>query len=111
MRADFLEPCLHYPSLTQLIQTQAVYMPPLVEADLEAAITKPAKLQGHSFGEGLLGAILQDVGREQGILPLLQFALTELWEKRDRQNHQLRVSWGNSNGWVGVSQKRPFLRG
>jgi predicted NACHT family NTPase len=31
------------------------------------------------------------VGKEQGSLPLLQFALTELWEKRDSQKHQLTV--------------------
>ncbi|NEQ53782.1 MAG: diguanylate cyclase, partial [Leptolyngbya sp. SIO3F4] len=29
MRADFLEPCLHYSILHQFIQTQAVFMPPL----------------------------------------------------------------------------------
>lgn len=91
MRADFLEPCLNYPSLTQLIQTQAVYMPPLVGADLVEAIAEPAKLQGYRFEDGLLGEILQDVGKEPGFLPLLQFALTELWEKRDRQQHQLTL--------------------
>ncbi len=102
MRADFLEPCLHYPSLTQLVQDQAVYMPPLVDADLEEAIVKPLRLQGYSFGEGLLGAILRDVGKEQGILPLLQFALTELWEKRDRQNHQLTLDQYQDPSFGGV---------
>ncbi|MBW4504100.1 MAG: caspase family protein [Scytonema hyalinum WJT4-NPBG1] len=91
MRADFLEPCLSYPSLTQVIQNQAVYMPPLVGAELEQAIALPANLQGYRFEDGLLGEIIQDVGKEQGSLPLLQFALTELWEKRDSQKHQLTV--------------------
>ncbi len=92
MRADFLEPCLSYESLTQLIQDEAVYMPPLVGAELEEAIATPAKLQGYSFEKGLLGEILQDVGKEKGCLPLLQFALTELWEQRDRQTYQLKVA-------------------
>jgi hypothetical protein len=35
MRADFLEPCLSYESLTKLIQNEAVYMPPLLGAELE----------------------------------------------------------------------------
>ncbi|MBP5974634.1 caspase family protein [Brasilonema sp. CT11] len=91
MRADFLEPCLSYPSLTQLIQNQAVYMPPLVGGELEQAIASPAALQGYHFEDGLLGEIMQDVGKEQGCLPLLEFALTELWEKRDNQKHQLTV--------------------
>lgn len=91
MRADFLEPCLSYDLLTRLIQNEAVYMPPLVGAQLEEAIATPANLQGYSFGTGLLGAILQDVGQEKECLPLLQFALTELWEKRDREKHLLTV--------------------
>jgi Caspase domain/WD domain, G-beta repeat len=91
MRADFLEPCLSYKSLTQLIQEWAVLIPPLVGAELEEAIASPAKLQGYHLETGLLGAILDDVGKEKDCLPLLQFALTELWEKRDNQEHQLTI--------------------
>lgn len=87
MRADFLEPCLQYESLTKLIQNQAVFMPPLLGGDLEKAIAKPAELQGYRLEEGLLGTILKDSGN----LPLLQFALTELWEKRDCQRHLLTL--------------------
>lgn len=91
MRADFLEPCLSYESLTKLIQNEAVYIPPLLGAELEEAIATPAKLQGYSFADGLLGAILHDVGQGKECLPLLQFTLTELWEKRDREKHLLTV--------------------
>ncbi|WP_375469529.1 caspase domain-containing protein [uncultured Nostoc sp.] len=93
MRADFLEPCLSYELLTQLIQTQAIYIPPLVGADLEEAIASPANLQAYQLERGLLGAIQQEVvGQEKGCLPLLQFALTELWEQRDQQAHQLTLA-------------------
>ncbi|AVH66666.1 nSTAND1 domain-containing NTPase [Nostoc sp. 'Peltigera membranacea cyanobiont' N6] len=91
MRADFLEPCLQYPSLTQLIQTQAVFMPPLTGVDLKDSIAEPAKLQGHSVEEGLILKIFEDVKQEPGFLPLLEFALTKLWEKRDRNQHQLTL--------------------
>ncbi|WP_298910990.1 caspase family protein [uncultured Nostoc sp.] len=92
MRADFLEYCLNYESLTQLIQEQAVYMPPLLGAELEEAIASPANLQGYQLERGLLGTIQQEVvGQEKGCLPLLQFALTELWEHRDQQAYQLTV--------------------
>ena len=93
MRADFLEYCLNYKSLTQLIQEQAVYMPPLLGAELEEAIVSPADLQAYQLERGLLGAIQQEVvGQEKGCLPLLQFALTELWEQRDQQAHQLTLA-------------------
>ena len=92
MRADFLEPCLSYESVTRLIQNEAVYMPLLVGAELEEAIASPAELQGYRLERGLLGAIQQDVNQEKGCLPLLQFALTELWEQRDQQNHLLTLA-------------------
>jgi signal transduction histidine kinase len=100
MRADFLEPCLSYESLTRLIQNEAVYMPPLVGAELEEAIAKPANLQGYQLETGLLGAMLEDVGQEKGCLPLLQFALTELWEQRDWKAHQLKVEQYRQLGGV-----------
>jgi signal transduction histidine kinase len=103
MRADFLEPCLSYESLTQLIQNEAVYMPPLIGAQLEEAIASPTKLQGYRLETGLLGAILQDVGQENGCLPLLQFALTELWEQRDRQTHKLTLAkYNDLDGVIGA---------
>jgi DNA-binding PadR family transcriptional regulator len=100
MRVDFLEPCLSYESLTRLIQNEAVYVPPLVGSELEKAIATPAKLQGYQLETGLLGAVLQDVGQEQGCLPLLQFALTELWEERDRHTHQLTLAKYHQLGGV-----------
>ncbi|MCC5651923.1 caspase family protein [Nostoc sp. XA013] len=101
IRADFLELCLSYKGLTQLIQEQAVYMPPLLGAELEEAIASPANLQGYQLQRGLLGAIQQEVvGQERGCLPLLQFALTELWEQRDQETHQLTVAKFNNLGGV-----------
>ncbi len=91
MRADFLEPCLHYPALHYLIQAQTVFMPPLTGIDLRDAITEPAKRQGYIVEDALLLQILEDVGKEPGFLPLLEFALTKLWEKRDTENYLLTL--------------------
>ena len=41
---------------------------------------KPAALQGRAFESGLVERILDDVGEEAGSLPLLEFALTKLWD-------------------------------
>jgi hypothetical protein len=90
MRADFVEDCLKDSDLTQLIK-DPVFMPFLERANLEAAIVKPAQRQGYTLEEGLLGEILQDVANEKGILPLLEFALTKLWERRDEKKHELTV--------------------
>ncbi|MBD2078710.1 pentapeptide repeat-containing protein [Leptolyngbya sp. FACHB-17] len=82
MRADFFEACLAYPALTQAIQTNQVLLSRMAEAELEAAIVNPAKIQGMSLQPKLLTKILQDVEAEENCLPLLEFALQQLWEQR-----------------------------
>jgi hypothetical protein len=82
MRADFVEPWLTYGALIGVIQQQAVWLGPLEGQALEDAIVQPALQQGYGFGEGLLELILADVAEERNCLPLLEFALTELWNYR-----------------------------
>ena len=89
MRADFVESCLQYERLKALIQAQAVYLSPLTGADLTDAIAKPAEQQGYRLTPDLLSEIVNDSGKEPGFLPLLQFALTQLWEYRNCQSHEL----------------------
>ncbi len=50
--------------------------------ELRAAVEKPAEAQGAAFEAGLVERILDDVGDEPGNLPLLEFALTLLWEQQ-----------------------------
>ncbi|PHM06867.1 nSTAND1 domain-containing NTPase [Nostoc sp. 'Peltigera malacea cyanobiont' DB3992] len=103
MRSDFLESCSDYPSLNKLIENQLVLMPRITGVDLKETITEPAKLQGHSVEERLLLKILEDVGKEPGYLPLMEFALTRLWEKRDQQKHQLTLEqYENFQGLTGA---------
>ena len=92
MRADFVESCLQYERLKALIQAQAVYLSPLTGADLTDAIAKPAEQQGYRLTPDLLSEIVNDCGKEPGFLPLLQFALTQLWEYRNCQSHELTAA-------------------
>ena len=91
MRADFLDRCLQYQPLSAIIQRQAIYMPPLEGMDLQDIIIKPAQCQGYGIENGLLLQLLDDVGKEQGFLPLLEFALTLLWAKRDEERKVLTL--------------------
>jgi formylglycine-generating enzyme required for sulfatase activity len=93
MRADFVEQALQYPDLAKLIQLdRAFWLVPLEPSEIREAIAAPAKMQGYELTEGLLELICQDVEAEKNSLPLLEFALTELWERRDRQNHRLTLT-------------------
>ncbi len=85
LRADFYDRPLHYPRLAELIRHHTEVIVPLNATELEQAILEPAQQVGLTFEDGLVATMLQDVG-QPGTLPLLEYALSELYERSvDRQ--------------------------
>ena len=83
VRADFYNPLIRNPLISAVLPQQQVNIPPMQSEDLRSAIETPAKKAGLLFAPPeLVDQILNDVGLEEGRLPLLQFALKETWEKR-----------------------------
>jgi formylglycine-generating enzyme required for sulfatase activity len=64
---------------------------PMNEEELKEAIAAPAEVGQYELGEGLLPAILRDVRDEKNVLPLLEFALTQLWENRENRRFTFAV--------------------
>ncbi|MEM7033111.1 MAG: helix-turn-helix domain-containing protein, partial [Chloroflexota bacterium] len=87
LRADFLEEALYYQPLANALQDSDIKLGPMTEDELRQAIEQPALTQNVTFEAGLVQRILNDVGDEPGTLPLLEFALTTLWEHQ--RDHQL----------------------
>ncbi|MDQ7035299.1 MAG: hypothetical protein Q9P01_10835 [Anaerolineae bacterium] len=83
IRADFFNKPLLYEGIGDLIQAHTQVVLPLSTDELERAITGPAKRVGLQIDTNLIAAIVADVRQEPGALPLLQYALTELFERRD----------------------------
>lgn len=84
LRADFLDRPLKYPDLGALLGERSVLVPAMSLDELERAIVGPARRLGLRFEDGLVAAILEEAGHQAGALPLLQYALSELFLKRDR---------------------------
>ncbi len=82
MRADFLANALSYRPFADMLQNADIKLGAMSREELTEVIEKPAKKLGVSFEAGLVERILNDVEDEPGNLPLLEFALTELWKKR-----------------------------
>ena len=85
LRGDFFGHALSDRSLSDRLQGGVVNIGPMTRAELRCAIVEPAAKVNLSFEDGLLERILSDVGEEPGNLPLLEFLLTELWEKKHGQ--------------------------
>ncbi|MCI5180789.1 MAG: hypothetical protein D3911_16015 [Candidatus Electrothrix sp. AW3_4] len=50
---------------------------------MREAVEQPASSLGVRFADGLVDLIIRDVGQEPGSLPLLEFCLTQLWERQE----------------------------
>jgi WD40 repeat protein len=89
MRDDFLIRCHAHPALEPVFKD----LTPIVALEgpaLRRALTEPARASGYRFeNESLVVEILTEVTRERGALPLLAFAASKLWEKRDREGRRL----------------------
>jgi len=83
LRADFMGQVLSHRPFADALQDGTFIMGPMNREELQAAIHDPAEKQGAAFEAGLVNRILDDVGEEPGNLPLLEFALTLMWEQLD----------------------------
>lgn len=68
--------------LSDALPAAQVNLGPIRREELRDVIEQPAFLAGLTFEPGLVDRILDDVGEEPGNLPLLEYALTELWKAR-----------------------------
>jgi DNA-binding SARP family transcriptional activator/class 3 adenylate cyclase/ABC-type glycerol-3-phosphate transport system substrate-binding protein len=82
LRADFYDRPLSFPGLAELMRTRMETVVPLTAEELERAIGGPASRVGVVPELSLAAEMIADVSDRPGGLPLLQYALTELFERR-----------------------------
>lgn len=82
LRADFCSHALSDRDFADALQYADIKLGPMNPQELEDAILKPAEMLGVRLESGLSDRILKAAGSEPGNLPLLQFALTQLWKKQ-----------------------------
>jgi hypothetical protein len=111
LRADFYSQSISVSrELSDAIQQGIVNIGYVKREELRRAIVKPAESVGLQFEDGLVDRILDNLEAEPGNLPLLEFALTELWEKRqgNRVTNQLYEDIGGVGGSLGKRAEEVF---
>ena len=98
LRADFYDRPLLYPDPGELVRQRTEVVLPLSPDELYRAITGPAMRMGVQVEPELVSAIQRDVAEQPGTLPLLQYALTELFEQRE--GRQLTLAAYQARGGV-----------
>jgi tetratricopeptide (TPR) repeat protein len=82
IRADFFSRFAEHPRLGPLLQASRFDVPAMAPEEVRQVIEKPAEKAGLAFEPGLVDRILTDIQYNPGALPLLQFMLFQLWERR-----------------------------
>ncbi len=82
VRADFSGHLLAEPGLGQRADEGWVNVLAMTPAEQRAAIERPAQARGARLEDGLSDHILRDLAAAPGQLPLLEFALQQLWAQQ-----------------------------
>jgi Novel STAND NTPase 1/TIR domain len=85
LRADFYDRPMQYRELYDLLEAHRVAVLPMEREDLRRVIEGPAQLPDVqlTFDENLVGDLLFEVRDQGASLPLLQFTLDQLFERRN----------------------------
>jgi formylglycine-generating enzyme required for sulfatase activity len=103
LRADFYGVALGHRRLADALQGGVENLGPMTREELREAITRPAGIV--SFENGLVDTLLDDVGGRPGSLPLLQFALREMWGHLEKPR-MTRSSYDAIGGVEGAVAQR-----
>lgn len=105
LRADFYDRPLLFPDFANLVRERTEILLPLTRSEMEQAIIAPVERFGFYFEPGLVADIMEDINQQPGSLPLLQFMLTELFEKREG-NSITRSAYKSLGGVLGALARR-----
>jgi tetratricopeptide (TPR) repeat protein len=111
LRADFYGLAIGLaPNLNEAIQQGIVNVGPLRREELKEAIEFPARAVGLALETGLTERILDHVQEQPGGLALLEFALTELYDRRDKNllTHQAYEQIGGVAGAIGARAEQVY---
>ncbi len=104
LRADFYGHLIRHRPLVDWLKVGQVNILPMGPEELRAAVKEPAKRLGLRFEPpGLVKTIVEEAGEAEYPLPLLESALTQLWEKRTdgRLTHAAYQAVGRVTGAIG----------
>ena len=105
LRADFYAQPLAHPQFGARLGDGIINVTSMSAEELEVAALRPAEERGVSIEPALVGQLIADVMSQPGSLPLFQYALTELFDRRDG-NDVTAESYRSMGGLAGAVQRR-----
>ncbi len=113
LRADFYHYCVEQPVLAELLRAGTYPLSAPGVGALFEMIDRPAARAGLTFEAGLAQRIVDETGNEPGALPLMAFALSELYEagRADSElTHAAYQGFGGVKGAISQRAESTFTR-
>lgn len=110
LRVDFYGTALEHGGFAQAIKAAEVKLLSMNKEELESTIVLPAAMTGRECEPELIASLVNDVRGRAGDLPLLQFALKELWAM-DAVTGVLTTKSYEELGYIGPDEKVTGVRG
>jgi formylglycine-generating enzyme required for sulfatase activity len=85
MRSDFVSNCATYPALNEILSQQLMQIGAMQPEELVSAIALPARHVGLPVEDELIAQIINDMKGEPYALPLMQFALKDLFDAKQAE--------------------------
>ncbi|MFN3215170.1 MAG: protein kinase domain-containing protein [Acidimicrobiales bacterium] len=82
LRADHYDVPLRHPAFAELVTAGTVTVRPMTPAELERVVVLPAASVGVDVEPALVADLVAGVSEQPAALPMLQYALTEAFERR-----------------------------
>jgi WD40 repeat protein len=101
LRADFFGALLQHGPMAQAADRSHMMLLPMEDEELREAIVVPAERLGRTFETQLPEQLIADVKGRAGDLPLLEFALTELWRRDADDGVLTKSSYDRLGGGAG----------
>ena len=105
LRADFYDRPLYFPDFAEMFRQRTEVILPMSRDELQRSIVGPSERVGVQMEQGLVPAIMRDIAEQPGALPLLQYALTELFDSREGRVLTLKA-YRESGGVLGALARR-----
>lgn len=105
LRADFYPKCASISGLAALMGAHQYLLGPMTRENLAQVIEEPARIARLTVEPELVTEMLLEVGDQPGTLPLLEYALLEVWKRRRDGRLTLRGYW-ESGGVRGALAQR-----
>jgi serine/threonine protein kinase len=105
-RRDLLDPLLALPALGKLLVRGTLLVEPLTDTSWSEVIRQALDAYGYKLEDGLAEVLLRELRGTAGAMPLVGFALSELWDKRDSAAKQISLRSLEAMGGIAGSLDR-----